>query len=274
MKFYTASKSRNQGREAGPSSSATRRAWMLALARPGRRVRRGLGTSDETEAEPTGRAAERAAQHARALGADGPGDGHRPVRRPGGRHLLRGPGGDRGRTSRSCARGHAAARGDDGYRTVLLLGTTGAGKTTVVRQLLGTDPATERFPSTSTAKTTVADTELITTDDDIYRAVVTFVPRDEVIDYLTENVSEAALAAYRSAQRRRDHPAPARPRQPALPLQLRAGSWQRRSSTMTTSPMTSLTMTTTRIEDDIDPADYGEVDLAATTESSQRPSMR
>jgi ABC-type branched-subunit amino acid transport system ATPase component len=84
----------------------------------------------------------------------------------------------------------------DGYRTVLLLGTTGAGKTTVARQLLGTDPVTERFPSTSTARTTVADAELITTDDGIYRAVVTFAPRDEVIDYLTENVSEAALAAY------------------------------------------------------------------------------
>ncbi len=41
---------------------------------------------------------------------------------------------------------------------MLLLGTTGAGKTTLVRQFLGTDPATERFPSTSTAKTTVADT--------------------------------------------------------------------------------------------------------------------
>ncbi|MFJ2257849.1 hypothetical protein ACIOKD_05785 [Streptomyces sp. NPDC087844] len=86
---------------------------------------------------------------------------------------------------------------DDGYRTVLLLGTTGAGKTTVVRQILGTDPTTERFPSTSTAKTTVADTELITTEDSSYRAVVTFVPRDEVIDYLTENVSEAALAVLR-----------------------------------------------------------------------------
>ena len=33
-----------------------------------------------------------------------------------------------------------------GYRTVMLLGTTGAGKTTLVRQLLGTNPRTERFP--------------------------------------------------------------------------------------------------------------------------------
>jgi hypothetical protein len=88
---------------------------------------------------------------------------------------------------------------DDGYKQVLLLGTTGAGKTTVVRQLLGTDPGTERFPSTSTAKTTVADTEIIVTDDSTYRAVVTFAPRDEVIDHLTDCASKAALASLRGA---------------------------------------------------------------------------
>ena len=50
------------------------------------------------------------------------------------------------------------------YRTALLLGTTGAGKRTVLRQIIGTDPKMERFPSTSTAKTTVADTEIIVAD--------------------------------------------------------------------------------------------------------------
>jgi hypothetical protein len=81
-----------------------------------------------------------------------------------------------------------------------------------VRQVLGTDPATERFPSTSTAKTTVADTELLLEDASTFRAAVTFVGRDEVVDYLTECVSEAALAIFRDASdtevRRRllDHP--------------------------------------------------------------------
>ncbi|MGW0283632.1 hypothetical protein ACWDXT_11020 [Streptomyces sp. NPDC003236] len=84
----------------------------------------------------------------------------------------------------------------DGYRHVLLLGTTGAGKTTVVRQMLGTDPSTERFPSTSTAKTTVADTEIVPTTDGPYQAAVTFVGRDEVIDHLTDNASAAALAIF------------------------------------------------------------------------------
>ena len=84
----------------------------------------------------------------------------------------------------------------DGYRHVLLLGTTGAGKTTLVRQLIGTNPATERFPSTSTARTTVHDTEIIL-DDGPWCAVVTFVSSDELREYLNECISAAVLAAWR-----------------------------------------------------------------------------
>lgn len=82
------------------------------------------------------------------------------------------------------------------YRRVLFVGTTGSGKTTLVRQLLGTNPKTERFPSTSTAKTTVADAEIILANGP-YRAVVTFMPRDQVRDYVEECLSAAVLAAYR-----------------------------------------------------------------------------
>jgi len=88
---------------------------------------------------------------------------------------------------------------DSNYRRVLLLGTTGAGKTTLVRQLIGTDPDSERFPSTSTAKTTVHDTEIVLRDSGPYRAVVTFVTADEVREYLKECMSAAVLAAYRDA---------------------------------------------------------------------------
>ena len=84
---------------------------------------------------------------------------------------------------------------DSDYRTALLLGTTGAGKTTLLRQIIGTDPKTERFPSTSTAKTTVADTEIIVSEGD-YHAVVTFMEQDEVRDYLEECISKAVLSAY------------------------------------------------------------------------------
>ena len=89
--------------------------------------------------------------------------------------------------------------GPDGYRRVLFLGTTGAGKTTLVRQLIGTDPLKERFPSTSTAKTTIHDTEIVLTEGD-WRAVVTFAPSDEVREYLNECISAAVLAAAKGAE--------------------------------------------------------------------------
>lgn len=85
-----------------------------------------------------------------------------------------------------------------GYRRVLLLGTTGAGKTTLVRQLIGTDPSKERFPSTSTAKTTIRDTEIVLSAGS-WRAVVTFASRGEVRAHLGECVSAAVLAAARDA---------------------------------------------------------------------------
>ncbi len=83
------------------------------------------------------------------------------------------------------------------YRAALLIGTTGAGKTTLLRQIIGTHPKKERFPSTSTAKTTVADTEIII-DNGEYHAVVTFMGRDEVRDYLEECISKAVLSAYQN----------------------------------------------------------------------------
>ena len=88
--------------------------------------------------------------------------------------------------------------GSDGYRRVLFLGTTGAGKTTLVRQLLGTDPENERFPSTSTAKTTIHDTEIVLAEGG-WRAVVTFASSDEVREHLNECISAAVLAAANKA---------------------------------------------------------------------------
>ena len=90
-------------------------------------------------------------------------------------------------------------REPDGYRHVLLLGTTGAGKTTLVRQLIGTDPSEERFPSTSTSKTTIHDTEIIL-DDGPWRVVVTFVSSDEAREYLNECISAAVRTIVRDAE--------------------------------------------------------------------------
>ena len=85
---------------------------------------------------------------------------------------------------------------DSDYRQVLLLGSTGGGKTTLVRQLIGSDPESERFPSTSTARTTMADMEIVLTANGPFRTVVTFLPGNEVRDYLEESMSLTALAAY------------------------------------------------------------------------------
>ena len=80
----------------------------------------------------------------------------------------------------------------DGYARVLLLGTTGAGKTTLLRHLIGSDHETDRFPSTSTAKTTTADTEIITSGDD-FEAAVTFMPEHQVRAYVDECLEAACL---------------------------------------------------------------------------------
>ena len=68
---------------------------------------------------------------------------------------------------------------EEGYARVMLVGTTGAGKTTLLRHLIGTDPHRDRFPSTSTAKTTTADIEIVTAEGR-FEAVITFASRDQV----------------------------------------------------------------------------------------------
>ena len=194
---FTASKSRSQGREGWSVIFRHPARTDLSTGKPGRRVRKGLGTADEHEAdrlveqlnellrdegfwEPTAKSAAAARYDERVVEIfyDG----------------LVGSALD-SRTLRDEALPLPDA--EDGYTSVMFLGTTGAGKTTVVRQILGTDPENERFPSTSTAKTTVAEAELVLSADDAYRAVVTFVSRDEVIDVLSENVSEAATLILR-----------------------------------------------------------------------------
>lgn len=82
------------------------------------------------------------------------------------------------------------------YRRVLLLGTTGAGKTTLVRQFMGSHPRLDRFPSTSTARTTVADMEIVFKEGE-YGAIITFHRQDEVRDVLEQAAFAAARGAFR-----------------------------------------------------------------------------
>ena len=149
-KAYTASLSRNQNREAWSIIFRHPVRKDKATGRPGLRVRQGLGTRDRDEAE-------------RLVGQMN--------------EILGEP-----TYWQLSARVQAQARFDERileifyykllseptdffsvrdsviplppseseYRRILLAGTTGSGKTTLARQLLGTDPNEERFPSTST----------------------------------------------------------------------------------------------------------------------------
>src|SRR5262249_15727318 len=54
-------------------------------------------------------------------------------------------------------------------------------------------------PSTSTAKTTIHDTEMVISEPP-WKAIVTFVPMEEVREYLTECVCASVLSAWNDAK--------------------------------------------------------------------------
>jgi hypothetical protein len=82
----------------------------------------------------------------------------------------------------------------DGYARVLLMGVPGAGKTTLVRQLIGTHPETERFPSTSVNRTTTFPTEIALREGG-FEAVVTFMSEHETRFEIEESLSAALIEA-------------------------------------------------------------------------------
>lgn len=87
---------------------------------------------------------------------------------------------------------------NEGYARVLFVGTTGAGKTSLVRQLIGSDPDTDRFPSTAPAKTTIADLEVVQAVGP-FSAVVTFFSEFQIQTYIEECVTAASMAAFDGA---------------------------------------------------------------------------
>lgn len=91
---------------------------------------------------------------------------------------------------------------DQGYARVLFLGPTGAGKTTLLRQLIGSDPRADRFPSTSKSRTTTADTEIILAEGE-FKAVVTFLTLTRTRTYVEECVTAAVSLAAEKADKRR-----------------------------------------------------------------------
>lgn len=188
--------------KASLSRSKGRSSWCVIFrhplraannGRPGLRVRRGLGTSDQDEAQRlveqlneilrdesmwTPAAQEMAARRYDKTIVAAFYDNLSPALRD----------------SRLTREAHIPVPGqDDNYICILFLGTTGAGKTTVVRQLIGTDPFTERFPSTSASKTTVCDIEVILAKGP-FQAVVTFLPKEKARQFIEECVTAAVLA--------------------------------------------------------------------------------
>ncbi len=82
----------------------------------------------------------------------------------------------------------------DGYARIVLMGVPGAGKTTLVRQLIGTHPETERFPATSINRTTTFPTEVVLRDG-LYEAVVSFMSEHETRFEIEESLAAAILEA-------------------------------------------------------------------------------
>lgn len=78
------------------------------------------------------------------------------------------------------------------YRHLLLVGRTGAGKTTLVRQLLGISHSLN-FPPTSQNRTTVADFEAVFTEKGTpYKCIVTFLEKNIVYEYIKDSLFESA----------------------------------------------------------------------------------
>ncbi len=166
--------------------------------RPGRKVRRGLGTDDEALADElvgqmnellsdqswwnANRKAEAATKFAKPIVAAFFDD-----------VWARAEPSERLRDSHLPLPGR-----EEGYSRVLFVGTTGAGKTTLLRQLIGSDPDADRFPSTAPAKTTIADIEVIAADGE-YSAIVTFFSEFQIQAYIEECILDAALAVHSGA---------------------------------------------------------------------------
>ena len=118
---------------------------------------------------------------------------------------------------------------EDDYARVLFVGTTGAGKTSLLRHVIGSDPDEDRFPSTSTAKTTVSDIEVVLAEGR-YDAVITFFSEFWVQANVEECIADSCSAVWdgatdaKIAERLLNH------RDQRFRLNYTLGSWNTQSS--------------------------------------------
>lgn len=85
---------------------------------------------------------------------------------------------------------------DDGYCRVLLVGPTGVGKTSLLRQFIGSHPERDRFPSTSASRTTISDIEVITAPGEDFACVATFFNEWTVQTLVHECVADAGAVLW------------------------------------------------------------------------------
>lgn len=85
---------------------------------------------------------------------------------------------------------------EDGYCRVLLIGPTGVGKTSLLRQFIGSHPERDRFPSTSASRTTISDIEVITAPGEYYKCVATFFNEWTVQTLVYECVADAGAVLW------------------------------------------------------------------------------
>ncbi|QDF41310.1 hypothetical protein FJN17_29085 [Bradyrhizobium symbiodeficiens] len=117
------------------------------------------------------------------------------------------------------------------YSRIIFVGTTGAGKTSLLRHVIGSDPEEDRFPSTSTAKTTVSDIEVVLADEP-FAAVVTFFSEFWVQANLEDCIADACAAAWTNAPPTKVAERFLNHRDQRFRLTYTLGSWEDESSTI------------------------------------------
>ncbi|MDO9424144.1 MAG: hypothetical protein Q7T40_08145 [Methylobacter sp.] len=199
MASYTATARRNQGRQSFVIEF--RHPLLLdSNGKKGRKVRKGLGTTDEQEAkhleEQLNELLKNESWH--SIGSESRAKNqfderiveifYHDIRPTSGLH-------------RDIRENHLPLPKE--HKSVLLMGVSGAGKTTLLRKLMGTDPKKESFPATSVNRTTTCETEVITSHSDDYKAVITFLSEHETLFEIEQALLCAAERAIEISDEKR-----------------------------------------------------------------------
>jgi GTPase Era involved in 16S rRNA processing len=193
---YTARVVQNPGRQA--LAVEFRHPQKFHRGRPGKKVRRGLDTSDRSEAD-------RLVEELNRLLADE--SLHSLTASRQAKELFSPkvveifysglePGERNPRAIRENLMAMPGA--PEGYSRTLFIGIPGAGKSTLFRQMIGSHPENDRFPATSINRTTTSEIELIVAEGD-YEAVATFLSQNETQMEVIESVANALVKAAEGA---------------------------------------------------------------------------